>query len=61
MDSTHTKPCEKEATIFVACLEKKQFPPPCMDLILEWDKCMEKQKLIQSDLKYKSETKKENA
>ena len=47
--------CKKEGDIFVACVQEKKFAPPCIDLIVAWDKCMmEKQKLMEQVPRLKS-------
>lgn len=54
MEQLHTL-CKKEGEIFVACVQKRKFAPPCIDLIIAWDKCMmEKQKLMEVQTRLKS-------
>ena len=60
MEETFIEMCKKEGDIFVACVEKKKFVPPCIDLIILWDRCMtEKQKLMAQNLKSSTQIKKE--
>jgi len=62
MEETYP-PCKKEGNVFVACLEKHKHIPPCTEVIVTWDKCMEAyyQKLSHEPSKVSSQPNQKNA
>lgn len=62
MEETYPS-CKHEGNLFTACLEKHKYVPPCGELIVAFDRCVEAyfQKLSKEPSKVSSQPNQKNA